>query len=112
MVPEEDVIRLQQWAEQAVPEHVRDQLRVELDVEDRSVTVLECRPPWDPAQMGRAWIRVPIGRLRYVKSRKEWQLYYSDSNDRFHRYEGLATSSNIGDLIQEIDRDPYAIFWG
>lgn len=112
MVPDDDFIRVQQWAEQAVPEHVRDQLRVEVDVEDRGMTILECRPPWDPERMGSAWTRAPIARLRYIKSRKEWQLHYSDSNDRFHRYEWLAPSSDVGDLIQEIDRDPYAIFWG
>ena len=112
MVPDDDVIRVQQWAAEAVPEHVRDQVRIEVDVEDRAVEILECRPPFDPERMGPAWMRVPIARLRYIKRRNEWLLYYSDSNDRFHRYEWLAPSSNIRDLIQEIDRDPYAIFWG
>jgi hypothetical protein len=31
---------------------------------------------------------------------------------RFHLYDRLAPSQRIEDLLQEIDRDPMAIFWG
>jgi hypothetical protein len=39
-------------------------------------------------------------------------LYWRDRNLRFHRYEQLPPSPHIDDLLQEIDRDPTAIFWG
>ena len=31
---------------------------------------------------------------------------------RFHRYDHLEPSPDIGNLLREIDRDPSAIFWG
>lgn len=46
MVPELDLVRVRRWAEQRVPPHARDQIRMELDVSDRAITILECRPPW------------------------------------------------------------------
>lgn len=40
--------RVQRWADDRVPGHVRDQVRIEFDVTDRTITILECRPPWHP----------------------------------------------------------------
>ena len=63
----------------AMPERARDQIRDELDVDDRAVTMLECRPPWR-ADFGTEWTRFPIARLRYTKTRREWQIYWRDRN--------------------------------
>ena len=41
-----------------------------------------------------------------------WTLYWRDRNLRFHRYDQLEPSPDIGNLLREIDRDPIAIFWG
>ena len=54
-------------AEGRVPERVRDEVRVEVDVADRHLTIVECRPPWR-ADMGAEWTRFPIARLRYVRT--------------------------------------------
>jgi len=112
MVPELDVAQVRRWARKRVPEHVRDQIRLELDVSDRAITILECRPPWNPARTEPEWTRFPIARLRYTKSRSEWSLYWRDRNLKFHRYDLVEPSADIGELIAEIDRDPTALFWG
>ncbi len=112
MIPPDDLVRLQEWVDDRVPEHAKDQVRVELEVTDRAVTVVERRPPWDPESMGSAWTSFPIARLRYTASRKEWTLYWRDRNLRFHRYEDSAPTGDISELIAEIDRDPTCIFWG
>jgi len=62
--------------------------------------------------MGTEWTRLPIARLRYAKAAGQWSLYWRDRNLRFHRYDQLRSSPHVGDLLQEIDRDPIAIFWG
>lgn len=46
-----------------MPEHARDQIRMEVDMADRAVTIPECRPPWDPERMESEWTRFPIARL-------------------------------------------------
>jgi hypothetical protein len=110
-LPELDVTRVRRWCGQRVPEHLRDQIRVECDAGARHLTIVECRPPWRNDR-GAERTRFPIARLRYTKATKRWSLYWRDRNLRFHLYDRLAPSPRIDDLLREIDRDPTAIFWG
>jgi Protein of unknown function (DUF3024) len=110
-LPELDIARVRRWCEQRVPEHVRDQVRVECDIGPRHVTIVECRPPWREGT-GSEWTRFPIARFRYAQASRTWALYWRDRNLRFHLYDRIEPSPDIGDLLREIDRDPTAIFWG
>jgi Protein of unknown function (DUF3024) len=110
-LPELDIARVRRWCEQRVPPHARDQVRVECDTGSRQLTIIECRPPWRQG-IGPEWTRLPIARLRYTQPTQMWTLYWRDRNLRFHRYDQLEPSPNIGNLLREIDRDPIAIFWG
>jgi hypothetical protein len=106
-----DVALVQRWCRARVPEHVRDEVRVEADVAERNVTIVECRPPWR-ADLGPEWTRIPIARLRYTKSTRLWSLYWRDRNLDFHKYDLLPACTNVEELLAEIDRDPTALFWG
>lgn len=110
-LPETDVARVQRWCRARVPAHVRDQVRVEADVAERHVTIVECRPPWR-ADVGAEWTRFPIARLRYTKSTGMWSLYWRDRNLRFHGYDRVPPAASVDELLSEVDRDPTAIFWG
>jgi Protein of unknown function (DUF3024) len=110
-LPELDVARVRRWCDQRVPDTVRDQVRVECEVAARHLTIVECRPPWRE-DMGTVWTRFPIARLRYSKGSRSWALYWRDRNLRFHVYDRVAPSSRVEELLQEIGRDPTAIFWG
>ena len=49
MIPDLDLARAPRWIaarNAALPPHARAELRYEIDVADRTITVLECRPPW------------------------------------------------------------------
>lgn len=114
-LPETDLARISRWVEQEnerIPPHARDQVRIEADLDDRSVTILECRPPWDPERMGSEWTRSPVARLRYTRSRREWALYWPDRNSKFHLYDLARPTRDVAALLHEIDRDPTSIFWG
>jgi hypothetical protein len=111
MIPEDALDQIRRWADRRVPEHARDQVRLEVEVTDRTVTILECRPPWRP-EYGPDWTRFPIARLRYTKSRNRWSLYWRDRNLKFHEYDLADPTPDIQDLLDEIDRDPTSIFWG
>lgn len=114
-LPGTDLARISQWVDQEndrIPPHARDQVRIEADLADRSVTILECRPPWDPERVGSDWTRSPVARLRYTRSRKEWTLYWPDRNSRFHLYDLVRPRADVDALLEEIDRDPTSIFWG
>jgi hypothetical protein len=110
-LPETDVARVQRWCRDRVPAHVRDEVRVEVDVADRHLTIVECRPPWRE-DMGVEWTRFPIARLRFTKTTGVWSLYWRDRNLRFHAYDLVAATASIEELLAEVDRDPVAIFWG
>lgn len=110
-LPQLDIARVRRWCEQRVPEHARDQVRVECDIGPRHLTIVECRPPWREG-IGPEWTRFPIARLRYTQATRTWTLYWRDRNLRFHLYDQIEPSPDIGDLLLEIDRDPTAIFWG
>lgn len=61
---------------------------------------------------GPEWTRFPIARLRDTKTTGMWELYWRDRNLKFHRYDRLAPSLLVDDLLAEIERDPTMIFWG
>ena len=110
-LPELDVARVQRWCRARVPERVRDQVRVEVDVAPRHRTIVECRPPWR-ADVGPNWTRHPIARFRYTRSTGQWSLYWRDRNLRFHEYDRVAPTDRLEELLMELDLDPTAIFWG
>lgn len=110
-LPDTDLARVQRWCRTRAPEQLRDELRVEADIADRHVTIVECSPPWD-TQTGTEWTRFPVARLRYVKATGLWSLYWRDRHLRFHEYDRVAATATIEDLLAEVERDPTAIFWG
>jgi hypothetical protein len=110
-LPETDVVRVQRWCRARVPARARDQVRIEADVADRHVTIVECRPPWG-VDAGPEWTRLPVARLRYTKSTRLWSLYWRDRNLKFHEYDRVPPAASVEDLLAEVDRDPTALFWG
>ena len=106
-----DVAAIRRYCEQRVPPHARDQVRIEAEVSDRSVAVVEWRAPWRE-DFGPEWTRRGIARFRYTAKHKVWTLYWSDRNQRWHKYDLIAPSADVLALLDELDRDPTCIFWG
>lgn len=114
MLPESDVFRIRRWVDHkngGLPGRARNKICYEFDIDSRSVTILECRPPWN-SEFGHEWTRMPVARMRYTIMRAEWALYYRDSNLKFHVYDRVAPTPFLGRLLVEVDADPTAIFWG
>jgi Protein of unknown function (DUF3024) len=110
-LPELDVARVQRWCAGQVPEHVRDEIRVECDIAPRHLTICECRPPWRE-DFGPDWTRFPIARLHYTKTTRLWTLYRRDRNLKYHRYHPLDPSPQVQDLLDYLDERADPIFWG
>ena len=111
MLPELDIQRVRRWCAARVPEHLHDELRVEVDVAPRHLTIVETRPPWRE-DFGPEWTGFPIARLRYTKTTGPWEIYWRDRHLKFHRYDRAEPSPEVPELLEEIERDPTAIFWG
>jgi hypothetical protein len=65
VIPADALDEIRRWADRRVPERTRDQVRLEVDVTDRTATIPKGRPPWRPGY-GPDWTRFPIARLRYT----------------------------------------------
>ncbi|MEU8211581.1 DUF3024 domain-containing protein [Micromonospora sp. NPDC049044] len=102
---------MRRWCDQRVPERVRDQVRIECEEAARHLTIVECRAPWR-AELGSEWTRLPVARLEYTRTTGTWTLYYRERTLRFRRYDLVPPTTNVGELLDELDRDPTAIFWG
>ncbi len=113
-LPDLDVARARRFVDSRnaeMPFDARDQVRYELDVAPSSLTIVECRPPWRE-DYGPEWTRLSVARLRYVKARREWSLYWRDRHERFQLYDRCAPTPSIQTLLDEVEADPTNIFWG
>lgn len=111
---EADLARIRPWihaCNDSLPERAVGQIRYEMDVDPRAVTIFECRPPWRE-DFGPEWTRFPVARLRYTKARREWTIYWRDRNLRFHLYDLVEPTPQVERLLAEIDADPTCVFWG
>ena len=108
-LPDLDLVRIQHYCDARVPKHLRGDARVEATHRGKSVTIYDCRPPWHPDDTD--WSRVPVAQLRYNTAERHWTLYWADRNGRWHLYD-LIDPGTVDQLLDEIDNDPTAIFWG
>jgi hypothetical protein len=109
--PETAVARIRAWCRARVPDAVRDRARIECEVAGRDVTIVERHPPRSP-EAGPDWTRSPVARLRYLKSRGVWRLYWIGGDESWQEYPDLPFSHSVDELLDEIERDPTALFWG
>ncbi len=106
-----DLARIRRFADARVPPGVRAQVRLEVEVGRSTVTIVEMRAPWKP-EYGPAWTRSAIASLRYSEKHQGWTLYWMDSNGAWHRYSKEPPVPHVSPLLDEIARDPRAVFWG
>lgn len=110
-IPETDLARIRRFCDEQVPPEMRDQVRVEHRVRGRTVTIVEHRPPWNPA-LGPEWTDTPQARMKYDEQTHGWTLYWFDRNSKAHRYDLLEPDQPIERLLAEYDVDPTCIFKG
>jgi hypothetical protein len=107
-LPAASLDELRTWARGRVPQHLHDQLRVEVDLDGRDAVVVEVRPPWDGVG---GETRDPVARLRWLTSRGVWQLFCLDGDLVWRRY-GPRPEGSLDELLAELDTDPTCLFWG
>lgn len=101
--------KLDQFCNVRIPPEIRDKVRLEFEFRGSNVTLLEIRPVWnDPTNFTRS----PVAQLRFNKVNLKWSLYCCDRNGKWHLYDNKQATTNVDNLIKEIDQDPTGIFWG
>lgn len=97
------------FCEKHSPEHLRDKLCLTYAVKGHEVVIVERRPRWDNQT---AWTESPIAKLKFIRSANKWRLYWMRADMKWYEYPGLSSSHRLEDLVQEIDADPLACFFG
>jgi len=89
------------------PVELRAQLDLDFRLEGQVVDLFEKR-----RSLRGHVVETPVARLRYVKSRDVWKLFWMRADLKWHRYPPLPESDRLEVLLREIDEDPNACFFG
>ena len=110
-LPKADVAAVHNYCAHKIPAEYRSEVRVECSVRGKRVTIYECRPPWNP-DFRPDWSRQPVAQLRFDPAERRWTLYCADRNGRSRNYPDSKPTSQIDELLTEVNADPTGIFWG
>ena len=91
------------------PEHLHDQLRLELEIDGHRVRIWEIRPLWsDPTQT----VRSGVAQFTYTRSRDEWRLYWKRRDGKWHGWNPEESTGPLTKLVRIVDEDHHGAFWG
>jgi hypothetical protein len=91
------------------PEHLKDQLRYEYEIQKHNIVILEVRPVWNnPSE----YLKLPMAKLLFVKSQNIWKLYWKRASGKWEKYEPRPFDKELDVLVKEIDKDVYGCFFG
>lgn len=88
---------------------LRDEVKLEADVSDRHVDIVEVLPSWDGVG---EHARFPIAPLRYTRSTGLWAFYWRDRHLKFHEYKPKRPTKNVQVLLDHMGTSGDPIFWG
>jgi hypothetical protein len=109
VIPDLDVEKVKRFCRDRVPAEFKDEVRLEATTRGKSVSIHECRPVWRGAPG--EWTRMSIAQVRY-EGDGAWTLYFGDRNGRWTTYPVLDAKQPIDVILEEIETDPTALFWG
>lgn len=108
-VPEIDVARVRRYCRERVPAHLRDRIRLDVEVTGRRIAIVERRAPWTP-RIGPEWTSTRIAQLRLATD-ATWTLFWSDSNNVWHR-DPIEPTPQVDVLLARMTADPANRYWG
>lgn len=91
------------------PEHIRAQLDVGYAIAGHTVDIFEIRPDWQDKTATR---HTPVARVRFVRSKELWILYWMRRDLKWHSYEPDHLHSTLASALKTIDADAYCCFFG
>ena len=91
------------------PPHIREKLDYRADIRGTTITIVSVRPRFDDPSLK---IDHPIARVRWIGTKKKWQMYWMRADLKWHAYKPASGVKSIGDALEEVDRDPHGCFFG
>jgi hypothetical protein len=97
------------FCDEKIPDHLRNQIKVFYEVRGYDVKITESRPDF---MRNYEWTESPIARMKYDSDTLEWQVYWMRASGKWEKYTEFKPTNNLQLLIEEIEKDPYRVFWG
>ena len=97
------------FCKERIPDHQRCQIKVFCEVHGYDVEIIESRPCSIGSQL---WAENPIAKFQYDPDTLWWQLYSMRATGKWEKYPEIEPTNNLRSLIEEIETDPYRVFWG
>ncbi len=91
------------------PDHMRDELRLEYRIHGHAVEIYEWRQRYGEET---GFFDSPVAKIKFVRTKNEWRLYWQRADLKWHSYEMLPSSRDLAELVNEIDDDPFGCFFG
>lgn len=91
------------------PEHIRDQLDVEVEIDKHQVRIFSLRPLWsDPTHT----VRSGVAQFTYTRTRNSWKLYWMRRDGKWHPWAPTENTGTLLELVHVVDDDTRGGFWG
>jgi len=88
---------------------IRAQLDFGYSYDRKSVIIYEIRPFWNnPKEIQ----HIPFVKIRFYKSRQEWNLYWMRASGKWELYEPFPESTHLERIIEIIKEDKHCCFYG
>ena len=88
---------------------IREQIDFGYTYANHTIELYEIRPAWNDPQVFR---QEPFAKIRYIKSRRIWKLFWLRSNLKWNAYAPLPESSRLQELLLTIKKDAHGCFFG
>ncbi|GIP44447.1 hypothetical protein J45TS6_29060 [Paenibacillus sp. J45TS6] len=97
---------MDKYTENAVPEHVKNQIKISYKIRGKHVTLIEERQGYKSDQ----WVQMPISQFRLDE--KEWKVYWQDSKGKWHFIDDIEPNEDFETQLAIVDEGHNGLFWG
>jgi len=106
-----DIIEIMEnYISEVRPEpEIRNQLDLNYEINEQSVTLNEIRPAWNnPKEI----LTIGYAKATYIKNKNVWKVFWKRADNKWHSYKPKHTVKTLKDFLNLVDQDEYGCFMG
>jgi len=97
------------WSRRRPPLHLRDKVREGQRIDGTGIELFLVRPAF---QRPGEWIEESIAKVRFIRSRDVWHLFWKRADLKWHRYQPCPEADSLGAVLRTINVDANGCFFG
>lgn len=94
------------YTQNAVPEHVKNQIKISYKLRGNNVTLIEERQGFQSD----LWVQMPVAQFRLDGN--VWKIYWQDSKGKWHFIDDIDPDVNFEKQLKIVDEGHNGMFWG